>query len=690
MEFAGKKVYLRRNSLEEIPEEENPEEPPKLARKLSVVSFSDDELNRSLCDDEEIIERNRDMSPPDSPRAVRVRSGSISGSEGSEEAVEEAKQRPLACVVDKDPGKKKYRQRVDTNVVCVKLSTLQNRGCIATGDAIFCSNCGSALNYRSELTAQASDASKQTWVCEFCELPTEVTVEAEEFPQEDTMDYMIMSQPVVAAEQRDATDVAVIFCIDISGSMVVSQAVSGQLQLRGIRNIASELQGFSDFNLAEQYMLGGRDTTYVSRLQCVQAAIDSQLTDTANKYPDRKLGLVAFNSDVTIVGDGMSEPHILTGDRLLNVSACIETGSSLASKISHPISQTKSRLSDKVWSLSENGATALGPALLASIALASHGKAGSKVIICTDGIANVGVGSINDPKDPVELTKAREFFSMAGQVAKEKGVSVSVITIEGEECSVERLAEVAEFTGGDVLRVNPLEITNEFANILSKPVIATHVSAVVKLHRGLMFRNEGEGLVDPSTLKKELGNVNEDTEFTFEYSVRPSEELQALGVDPTSKQILPFQTQIHFTTPDGMQCMRVITAFQGATAVKEEAEQDINFKVLGVNAAQQSAKAVKEGDYRKAQVVMRGWKNMMNSRAQTEEEKQSVDNYLQGIRHFNREVQSAQVEEREQGIAMEEMDQAVQKEARWAKRGDKLSYMNYNAKRANSKQCSLM
>jgi hypothetical protein len=92
--------------------------------------------------------------------------------------------------------------------------------------------------------------------------------------------------------------------------------------------------------------------------------------------------------------------------------------------------------------------------------------------------------------------------------------------------------------------------------------------------------------------------------------------------------------------------MRVITALQGATDVKEEAEQDINFKVLGVNAAQQSAKAVKEGDYRKAQVMMRGWKNMMNSRAQTEEDRESVDTYLQGIRHFNREVQSAQVEEK--------------------------------------------
>ena len=652
MEFAGKKVYLRRNSLEEIPEEEAPEELPKLSRRLSVESFSDDELNRSLCDDAEIIERNRDLSPPRSPvhSAMRRRASSLSGSEGSDEAVgpaEEVKAQPQACQVKPDDKvKKRYKQRVDTNVVCVKLSTLQNRGFVATGDAVFCSSCKSALSYKSVLVPLDSDASRQVWTCEFCEVANEVSVEPEEFPQADTMDYMIMSRSEAAAAVSEAKDVAVVFCIDISGSMVVSQAVSGQLQLRGLRNIESELQGFGDFDRAEQFMLGDRNTTYVSRLQCVQAAIDAQLSDTANKYPRRKLGLVAFNSDVMIVGDGMSEPYILAGDRLSSFESCVDIGANLASKLAHDVSETKTRLSDKVWTLSEGGATALGPALLASIALASHGKAGSKVIICTDGIANVGVGSINDPKDSSELNRAREFYSKAGQLAKEKGVSVSVITIEGEECSIERLSEVASFTGGEVVRVNPLQITNEFANILAKPVIATHVSAVVKMHRGLRFRNEEADVLDPSTLRKELGNVNEDTEFTFEYSVRPLEELRALGVDPTFKEVLPFQTQIHFTTPDGMQCMRVITALQGATEVKEEAEQDINFKVLGVNAAQQSAKAVKEGDYRKAQVMMRGWKNMMNSRAQTEEDKESVDTYLQGIRHFNREVQSAQVEEK--------------------------------------------
>lgn len=44
--------------------------------------------------------------------------------------------------------------------------------------------------------------------------------------------------------------------------------------------------------------------------------------------------------------------------------------------------------------LSEGGATALGPALYTSILLAGQGGNGSKVILCTDGLANIGLGNL--------------------------------------------------------------------------------------------------------------------------------------------------------------------------------------------------------------------------------------------------------------------------------------------------------
>ena len=44
--------------------------------------------------------------------------------------------------------------------------------------------------------------------------------------------------------------------------------------------------------------------------------------------------------------------------------------------------------------MEESGQTALGPAVLVSVVIASQ-KPGSKVVICTDGLANIGLGSLD-------------------------------------------------------------------------------------------------------------------------------------------------------------------------------------------------------------------------------------------------------------------------------------------------------
>ena len=63
--------------------------------------------------------------------------------------------------------------------------------------------------------------------------------------------------------------------------------------------------------------------------------------------------------------------------------------------MNRPISETKAALLARVGHLQVKGRTALGPAVLASVAMASKGAPGSQVIICTDGMANVGLGAFS-------------------------------------------------------------------------------------------------------------------------------------------------------------------------------------------------------------------------------------------------------------------------------------------------------
>jgi len=75
-----------------------------------------------------------------------------------------------------------------------------------------------------------------------------------------------------------------------------------------------ELMKFSDGS--DQFTQGERNVTYVSRMQCLQAAIDKQITDMTNGAAERKLGIVSFNHEVTVYGDGASDPQVITGDKL--------------------------------------------------------------------------------------------------------------------------------------------------------------------------------------------------------------------------------------------------------------------------------------------------------------------------------------------------------------------------------------
>jgi hypothetical protein len=102
-----------------------------------------------------------------------------------------------------------------------------------------------------------------------------------------------------------------------------------------------------------------------------------------------------------------------------------------------------------------------------------------------------------------------------------------LISIEGEECNIDTLSKISEMTGGDVIRVKPQDLVENFSNILSVPVIATNVQLKVKLHKGLEFRSEDPLNLnaDRTILVRDLGSVTEETEVTFEYKLKSVREL---------------------------------------------------------------------------------------------------------------------------------------------------------------------
>lgn len=170
-----------------------------------------------------------------------------------------------------------FRQEIDTNVFKIGFSTLKDQAEIATGDPECCKKCGAFFNSHSKTEVKSSEvigqADQQIWKCEFCNTENEVCLDEEEKPQTSAVNYIVEAAAQIQDKKAmGQKDNSVIFCMDQSGSMCCSQQIKGKFNIKGDKtNELKDLMKFSDGS--DQFLDGERNVTYVSRLQCLQAAI---------------------------------------------------------------------------------------------------------------------------------------------------------------------------------------------------------------------------------------------------------------------------------------------------------------------------------------------------------------------------------------------------------------------------------
>ncbi|KAL5010281.1 hypothetical protein ScPMuIL_012586 [Solemya velum] len=506
--------------------------------------------------------------------------------------------------------KGKKTRRADTNIVSVKFDQLVSPKHMHTGDAVCCSACGAILSSLSVVEIEGPD---KIWECEFCYERNKVDIDKDEVPKVDDVTFML--EPVIAKPDKDEVvsgdESLVVFCVDISGSMGQTTMVPGKLSLRGRTGKQS---GYDQH----------RDRTSVSRLQAVQAAVDHQLEEMNKHHPNRRVALITFSSEVYAVGDGQGTPKRIDRD-LENKQALMEVGRSL--DLPRPIKESRKILGEKLFDLRPTNSTALGPALLISIAMAGA-HVGSKVIICTDGQANIGIGKLQNMSSDEETETVQQVYEDFGNMGVEMGVMVSVISITGTDCRLSQLGRVADLTGGQVNIVDPLKLTEEFSTILADQIIATKVEATCILHKELCFLYEERV---ESKVVKTLGNVTYDTEITFEFAIRAAlskkddtqkkeevketdskgatssaEKGEPEGATSSAKKEralpskLPFQLQIRYTDKDGNKAMRVHTNIKPVTKDRQKAEQKMDTKMVASNSAYVGSKLALLGDYKQS------------------------------------------------------------------------------------------
>ncbi|XP_034716753.1 circularly permutated Ras protein 1-like isoform X2 [Etheostoma cragini] len=434
------------------------------------------------------------------------------------------------------------------NVLLVSLGKLLSEEMqTIQGEPTPCSQCGSVLE--SCYVNVVED-------CYFCQPwgPTSTP----SIPQCRHQDDLFLLFP--NEKPQCAADALLLFCIDISGSMSTTSQRSE-----------------------------GEQVVHRSRLEFVQEAVLQCVQRLSEQQPDKRVGLITFNYQVTMHGNEHFTSHSLSGSELTDRDFLKEAAASFPTP--PPLSQTKDYLQRQVLGLTEGGTTALGPAALLTIAIASR-QPGSKVIICTDGKANTDLGNLEEEDiDARTLLSSAIYYQELGEYAANQGVTVSVLSIEGTDCRLDELGRLADRTGGTVVIASPNRLHQEFEQIIENRTIATHCVVTLLLPQSLRMKGEREA---GHKGNKEVGNVDLDTEITFQFGVNEQEAEVSV---PASGSSVAIQLQIRYRHRNGHRMLRVITTEREVTDNSLAALSSLSLAIIQLNSSQASAALAVRGRF---------------------------------------------------------------------------------------------
>ncbi len=316
-----------------------------------------------------------------------------------------------------------------------------------------------------------------------------------------------------------------------------------------------------------------------------------------------------------------------------NESKIISIGEENTNLIKSSIKQSSSSVIKSLREIEEEGATALGPAVLLSLSLLKNAKIGSRIFLCTDGMSNLGIGSLEENKE-----KAAEFYKRIGNMAKEKGIVISLITFEDSESEIYILKNMVELSGGEIIRVNPSQILEGFNDLLENNVIASDVEMKLNLNKCMTFRDEEKKdlLNDESTYNKKLGNTVRETETYHELKFKSSIKLAEFkDIDFDSLKYLIFQVVIKYKlASDGKRYIRVITQKLEISDDKEMVNKQAKMNIISNLQSRKSANLAGKGDLMAAQAQVHIARNFLNLN-------QNLNNNNRLVFHqFNRNMNS--------------------------------------------------
>jgi len=521
----------------------------------------------------------------------------------------------------------------DTNIILLKFDIL-TEDFPKINKLIKCINCEAIINKFSSIKIVGIE--KYEWKCEFCGykniykgndifkynkyLKFEYTLN-EKYEKPNNKNFYDFNNNSSSFSNK------IIYCFDTSSSMNSKKyTVSNELFKKIVKNKKN--------NKNRRNSLSNE----VSRLECLLSSIESNIKTTLNNSPTTQIGLITFDSFVNIYGDCSQKPFKITKDEdlnsLINLENLVYSNRNL---LSFEIKDSYQNILAQLNDIKTCGSTALGPGIYSAIHLIGN-QTGGTIFLCTDGVANNGIGSLVKNMSDEEKKK---IYKEIGKTACEFGITINLITFDDEESNIKILLEMVRLTGGEIIRVNVNNILKDFNLLLNNNTIGFNVEISLNVNKIVTFKNEQEENLknNQSTLIKKIGNVKKDSEYYFEYKFKKANVIANMNdINIEKMKEIIFQAKIEYTNLNGKRIVKIINEKTKISCNINKIIEDSNMSIIMSNVLQQSFNKSLDDNFDNES--LKNWNNFFKQNASLNESKK-FNNIIKNINNFSNDRYSS-------------------------------------------------
>ncbi|KAL4460520.1 hypothetical protein ABPG74_000271 [Tetrahymena malaccensis] len=480
-----------------------------------------------------------------------------------------------------------------------------------------------AQKFYGQKAKEALLSDKLIWVCEFCDFPNTVN-NAENLAQQIVEEAVNLQgyfektqQPQMSKVQQEQQQTLIENFTKNSGEQLIYV-----------------LDNSGSMSSVERYNKNGEVVQLSRKLSVIQSI--QEMSNQGSSIQDKEIQLIVFSDEVQIYTNIQKQPHNVNQSSLNNWDQLIASVQGIQDQmVGVPVENVNDLLT--IYRKSNKmGSTALGPAILAAVEIAKSNR-GSQIIVCTDGMANQGLGSINQ-----QLQKqATQFYLDVAEYAKQKGVQVSIIGIGDDKMGLQVIGKLAEKTNGSVFKIDLSNLNDKLDNILQDKMIASDVKMKIFLHKNVVLEDRSN-----DDLEVDVGNATRESCITFEYLFKHPEELKDL---PS----IPFQAQIEYTDLSGQKQFIVVTKQIKTTQNSSQVDNNLNMNIVEKRMAQKCANLIKQGDVKQAKQYQQQWNNFV-------EKNDNYSDYQQQLKQQQQMIEKLSSEGADNEVAQVKLQQMQQ------------------------------